>query len=304
MFHRLPSENFYNLGGDFTSMESSPRNLEKLLSGKARPDLILLGIDWWWFERRDDGQPLWATGSWGRQATAWASNLQEIAESALDRVQLLQNAWQDERFWNALNGVHTYDPSTGKRQWGLGARMGCGFRNDGSYRYPALNRAWTETERLAGTHLRQEFRRFNGVGYTGEVVSKLALRYLEDFLLRCRDAKIAVVVFLPPVEATILHRFRTEPGTASFWRAFPRSLATLCEATGAVFVDRTDSVALGAPSESFIDWLHCSEVTYALLLQSMLENERAGPLLEKFVDRDRLREDIRNAPSAIVAYPG
>ena len=129
MFGRVPAQGFYNLGGSCKSMYDAYIHLNRLIEKGARPELLILGIDWWWFQEKRPEASRAGTGfteGWigklrGLSAVsrleAWRTQLHihgfyRLRTFVLDRVQLIQNAWRDGRYYAAILNGEAYKPTT------------------------------------------------------------------------------------------------------------------------------------------------------------------------------------------------
>jgi hypothetical protein len=301
MFRRVPRERFYNLGGDATNATEARLSAEALAAlGPDRPELIIVGLDFSWFQTRGSGRRV-LPDAWGRDAV---TRLRLTGTLWLDRIQLLQRAWRDPRFREALRDPDRRDPATGRRLLGIGARGMGGFRNDGSYCYsrflndPFFPSTSGAERRKAGVAAFAEGR------YRAGAISAGALDTVSSMLASLRASGVEVVVVLPPVEPGMLDLFRRTPDTARFWRDLAPQVRARCRAYSVPFHDFTDPRVLGADHRAFFDWLHASEWLAARGLLAMLEDPSARAALAPFVERRTLSEDLESAPSTLVVYPG
>jgi hypothetical protein len=306
MLPGLPPEDFYNLGGDFRGITDARLNLESLVAADAAPQTILLGLDFWWFqesERRrtirkgfDAVMPVRAR----RWLLALRRQTVRPCEFWLDQVQLLQRAWRDPRFWRARKHPEAREPETGRRLWGLGARVTGGFRNDGSHRYSAVLRDPVAT---VAEKREEGLRRFSDGLYQGNAVSPVALLELQGLLELARGQDIDVVAFMPPLESGVLRVFREAPQSSLFWARLPTFMAQLCRAEGVPFRDLSDPEPLGLTTRDFIDWAHGGERAAARVLLSLADHPETSPALRGLVDAAQLQRLASEAPGPYTLYP-
>jgi hypothetical protein len=297
MFRRVRPHGFYNLGGDMSSVTDARLNLRRLVRSGCRPKLILLGLDWWWFQTDGVGGDLRPSSPLEARREALHLLGREVVRAggrALDEVQLVQRAWRDRRFWEALHRNGQATP----RLLGLAAGTGGGYRNDGSFRYPPRAAA-SSLEALRAEPLQ----RLRSGLYRGNAVSPAALQELERFLADCRHDGIAVVAFTPPMESGILAFFRAAPESARFWREFATTVGAACARHQTPFHDFSDVTSLGVAADGFVDWFHAGERACALIIAALAQDPLAGPLVAPYVDEGRLHQDLSHPRSAVALYP-
>jgi hypothetical protein len=301
MFRRVRPHGFYNLGGDMKSMVDAGINLRTLRSAHCRPKLILLGLDWWWFQA-DAPTPTGPTSrllsiEQRRTLGRWKRETDRRTGRLLDEVQLVQRAWRDPRLWDALQRTPAERQRKGRRLVGMAAGTAGGFRNDGSFQYPPSHRP-TSIEALRA----EAFERFRAGVYRGNHVSEAAVADLERFLEECASDGIAVVAFLPPMERGVLDVFRAAPEAAGFWRDFAGRLAPVFTRHGVPFQDFTDPDVLGVSSAMFVDWVHGGERIYATILLRLAQDADAGRPLLPYVDAAALRQDLARREPSVTLY--
>lgn len=306
MFNKISSKSFYNLGGSCGSMYGSFSTLKRLLKKRAKPELIVFGIDWTWFQS-NERELLTKNGSFicrfiskvippsiVYRALGWKRYVGRSRDLLLDRIQLIQHAWKDEKFQNALLGGEKQDPVTNRRLMGIGALSGLGgFRNDGSYRYSRLLAEYEKTppsiEKLREGAL-DAFKNRNL--YCGNYISPSALYWLNEFFQLCREEQIKLICFMPPIEKGMLELFKRNPRSAGFWDAFGRKINSICSSYETPFFDMSDPDTLRSDHMDFFDWFHGSEKLYTQILFKMAEDHNSKTLLSGFLDPEQLRVDV------------
>ena len=307
MFNKLGSSQFYNLGGGVTNFEDAMIAVGKLRHAERKPDLVILGIDFWWVQMA--GNPTIAPGRAKIKAALgedlyfrlfnFRRSVQDGTAFYLDQLQLLQSAWRDKRFREALWSGDLQEPSSGRVLVGLGAREGVGFRNDGSLRY------WKAIEQipeLPEAKRSEALERLREGMYRGQNLSHVALDNLDHLLRSCRLAAIDVLVLLPPIDPVVFDQFRQDDESNRFWDSFAPEVRGISERYDHVFLDYTSKEGVTDRPAEFIDALHASDVTYARMLVDLMSDSGPQRLLSPYLDPSVLQLDIASRRSDLDLY--
>jgi hypothetical protein len=309
MFDRVGPGEFYvaGMGGDF----SLPclTTLQRLSRTDHPPELIVLGLDFWWFQsavppaaQGKAGLVRWLGHDRHRRIRMARETMQEWGTFALDQVQLFQHAWRDPRFYAAL-AAPGREPGCGRAVYSVQSRLaGDGYRNDGSYRYTASLRKFAQTCAADGGDTGDWVEAFAHGTFSGNFVNEAALDDLREFIAECKRSGIRLVIFLPPVHAPALEFLRSHPDSAGFWKTFPEPVVRICRTEGVPLHDFTCADRLLSPGGNFMDWEHGSEKLYGRLLLEMCNDPATWSILSSYVDRDELRQAVEAAGNHFVLY--
>lgn len=297
MFAERSRDGFYNLGGGVRNTTELVRCVDQLLAQPAPPELVVIGVDWWWLQHhRPTATPLTQREVLSRR---WRRGRTRV----LDRAQLYQQAWRAPRVWDAWADPDQTTP-TGRTPWGINARTTGGFRNDGSYSYwqfiahPEGPRH-TETEkRRAGLD------RIERGDFAGQYVHPIHLKYLDESVGRLRAAGVEVALVLTPIEPGVLDSWRATPGGRAYLPKLHDALRTLTERHDACFADFTNPRELGYGIAGFIDWFHGGEPLYAAMLLDIARQPGYTARLAPFIDAQQLADDLRRPLGPYTLYPG
>lgn len=239
---------FVNGGGLVETLGDLETLFDRLPAG-ARPGVIVLAIDHWWFN------PAWADAprpAPGEGALDWRAHL-----TALRRL-----ATQPAAVADGLFGP----PATARGLLGLTARRtGSGFRADGSLAQVEWEFADRETppigERVA--HATHQFA-------AASTVSPERVARLGAFLNRARALGVDVVGFAPPFSSSVVAALRVDDRHRGLMCSFSTAMSTLFAAADRPFVDATDLSTLGLDDSYMFDPWHAAETFHVHLIRRLL----------------------------------
>jgi len=182
---------------------------------------------------------------------------------------------------------------------GLNARVNDnGFRNDGSYLYGEVIRAPHDLTANPDLDFRSTFRLIDA-GFGRFARGERAVPALIDEAVAFVDAAlrrgIHVVAFMPPYAPRVWARLRQ--GGFGYIDTIAPALRPRLAALGVRLFDFTDPTVLHMGDEAYVDGLHGSETVYLRLLEEM---RRGDPVLDRFVDADRLQTLIRQTKNPLL----
>lgn len=259
-FFKVP---FVNLGRTV----NYPAEAEKLVGDMLaihKPELVLLGIDFWWFNARN--------------VFAFDFRSHDIRGGELTSDGLVApSKWLVEgklaprAFGEALAGGHPLmiggRPMLGVQAWSRGN----GFGPDGSMYYlgTIYGRGPAEDPKFADTLSRiarddAQFRR-------GSTADEARLATIFRVVKKLQAAGVKVVAFAPPVAPTVFQALEKEREGFRFIDDARRRLATLRN-----FYDFHDPERIGAADCEFIDGFHGGDVVLARLLEAMAREPASG----------------------------
>lgn len=270
----------YNAGGGASSLYQMFSFL-RALPAVALPEVLIVGLDQWWFNPND-------VSAW---ADAWAYPLDQEGGRSFNDVmnysrsfllELLEAPDSARLLWNG-----------DARRVGIRAVIsGVGFRSDGSFNYGAANER-DNAEGFARTRARIE-RRVTGFAPAADY-SRPAAQALDDLLAFCREHEIAVVAFLPPFAPSIYDELLAR-GESGYLALLPAALTEILARYDAPLLDFTDgaTVPAGANTDDhYFDGIHGGERVYAAILAAL--TDAAPETLGAYADADAIRA-LLNAP--------
>jgi hypothetical protein len=248
---------FTNMGRTVNYPMEADRIVERLLK-THKPDIVLLGIDYWW-----------ANGRWPHSL----SYLYHFEPGARLTPAGLLAPWRwladgdidMAAYWRMVSGatgrLHGGAPMIGYRA----IHYGNGFSAEGAYSYygTAYGRNPAEDPHFADTLARiaadtAQFR-------YGDAVAPERVEQLRRAVDRLRRAGVAVITFLPPLAPTV-YRVVHAPGERFAYVDKARAaFATL----NTPHFDFLDPASMGATDCEFVDGFHSGEVVYARMIKAM-----------------------------------
>jgi hypothetical protein len=267
---------FYNAGGILQDI-SDLTELVKRLSSKAFPEVLILGIDLWWFNPdRPTGEGLKA--NWNNDAaTDWHEHVR---------------AWRkfkSSKGWRmAFDGVLATNANIG-----LEARnQNVGFRSDGSMQYnfpiPKTESEWKFKDR-ENPPIPDRLQKKSGQFPESVGISKERVRELGDALLQLKHAGVMVLGFLPPFSSESSMLLESMPEHATLWGEFRREIPNLFARFDFPLVDASKPAELGLDDTYLVDGIHGGETFHLHVLKRFLLARR---MAEKF---SGLSEKIESA---------
>jgi len=253
---------FFNAGGTIDTLG----DLGRVLGAVQRPEVIVLGVDSWWFStsstaaERDPGRD--GALDWRAHVAAGRRLLQRPGQLA-----------------DLLRGPSAADT---RRIGAAALRASAGFRQDGSLRLtfarPDASGPWTYVDRETPPVIeRVRAGRLQFLPSTGLDAGRLDR--LRGFLAQCRARGITVLGFAPPFSAEVVAALSTDDRhrrlTAQFRAALPATFA----AAGFPFVDATDLREFGLDDRYLVDGFHAGETFHLHLLRRILRHPVAVAVL-------------------------
>ncbi|GAB5490937.1 MAG: hypothetical protein Phog2KO_11520 [Phototrophicaceae bacterium] len=281
----LNPDAIYNAAAPAWELEEVSRLLFNM---ETAPEVIILGIDYPWFNDDYPGDPI------VEPPTNWWSRLFVVNRSYLQEV----IAGDEFAYETILNR----DEPGGSGGLALGLRAirdGHGFRNDGSEQYGdflVAGHLWQPN--LRGHHMGL-FERGEEMYFRGDIASETALSQLEAILEFAQENDILVVGMLPPYMPTLW----TELSVSNEHTYIPQTQIAI----DALFADYdyplfdfSDVSDLGFTDEDFFDgWHHSEKVSIQLYIE--MATEIAS--LAQYSDLDALQEIVDTAPDTFAVLP-
>jgi len=284
----LFSAKFTNMGRTINYPREADRIVERLL-GTYKPDVVLLGIDYWW-----------ANGRWPHSLNF--ENHFEPGARLTPSGLLAPWRWLIDGRIDLAAYWRTVTDSVGRPHGGapmIGYRAiqyGNGFSAEGAYSYygtvygrnppedPAFRNTLARID--AGT---AQFR-------YGDTVAPDRLDELRRAIDRLRRAGVAVITFLPPLAPTVYRAVRARGDRYGYVDKAREVFATL----NTPYFDFTDPASIGATDCEFVDGFHSGEVVYARIIQAMMA--APGSPLTGLVDRNTVDAVIRQRSGHALAW--
>jgi len=275
------SVNFYNATMSATGVADFRRFLDQIPDGQ-QPQLILLGLDQWFFNEK-----------------FWDYDKKALPErfEAQDQADIFENFWRTvikDRLKNKFTLSNIWgDPHL----IGINAKIRhTGFRNDGSIRYGHIL-ANPNDSTLEDYNFRSSLKDIktghHSWGHAQEVSGE-ALRELRLFLRDCAARDIHVIGFLPPYAHTVWKVMQSMSTEYAYLSKLEASLSPLFEERGFELYNFSDITSVGSSDAEALDGNHGSEKTHLRLMIKLLKQ---GSALSRYADLDALETCLQNSSS-------
>lgn len=267
------SKNFLNIGGTAGNLSILRSTLDAMMR-ENKPEVVLLGLDFWWFTRKWEAKPDAivppSSGSY-----AWSF---EALKKPYEW--LLTGKITPRTFFAPLLGEFQ------DNRYGIMAQRGSdGFGSDGS---------WYYTSQVTGTEKPFDFQfedtrkevthGIKAFAYATEL-SQEHLDVFAEIYCSLRARGVQVYVFIPPLSPRILEEMRERE--VQYPQLF--TLRDALQQRGIDVMDFTDAHMVGSSDCEFVDGFHGGQVTYARMLREMTDRHHA---LVGYVDVQKLDSDI------------
>ena len=269
-FFRSP---FYNMGLAVDSINGG-RQLTTLMKTIRTPKVILLGIEFWWFNEA------FASTTYVKRLPTPGPRMH--FSDVIEPIRFLRQGKitisQFIRILFSSDNSHCF--------LGLQAiQTHSGFGPDGSYYYTDLIAGKRTDAEVGFEATRKAIDRGTGRFVYGTSIPD---RHWEEFVAWIRDMQaqgISVVPFIPPIAPSVYvemekHRDRY---------AYINELLQKTKDAGIPLLDLRDARLVGSPDCEFVDGIHGGDVTYARLLLTLAKK---NPSLLPFIDEEQLRTFI------------
>jgi len=258
----------------------------KAVFNQHTPEIILLGIDTWWFNPGRSGKR--------EQSVIYSFDLPDAIASAI------KGSFQPKVLKSILFGNIKKDPDVlgSRRPVGyLAARWANGFRPDGSYQYgdlilgtnpavSALRQGYKYDFEYYKGALRKRATRFNYVGAVNPEAKEMLRRFIE----LGQKQGVKIVLFFPPMAEAVYREMKALPGQLDYFRRVGSAVQSVARDTGTEFFDFHNLGELGVSDEHTLDGIHVDEIASLAVIRAMIEQSSiVGPLYSK-TDRERLRK--------------
>jgi len=278
---------FFNLGRTANYVDEAAKVVDDLLK-IVHPRVILLGVDFWWFNPNITFAFNFDTHR------IRGGKLTSDALMAPARW-LLEGKMTPATFADILFAGHPVKVG-GVPMFGVQAvTRGNGFAGDGSYYHlgTVYGRGPVEDSRFTDTLGRiarntSQFRR-------ATAPDEQRLAALGRLLARLEEKGIRVITFLPPLAPRVLAAMAAEGDAYGYINAVRRRIAALSRYN----YDFHDAAAIGAGDCEFVDGFHGGDVVFARMLAAIADDEANGflPLL----NRDAIRTTIAQYAGRAIA---
>ena len=267
-----PDYSFYNAGGAIQNVRELALFVSKL---HDNPQLILVNIDQWWFNR------------------AYIDEDQPFSPSVYDEPQ-----WDASKLGRCVCDFYT-DLVKGKinltKVFGshhIGLNAICnenGFAADGSRYQGDMIAAPEAQEDYNFKNVLSRIRNGNQRFQYGDQADSSMVSAVDDFLNQCVARKIRVVAFLPPF-APYVYRRMQETGKYGYMSKLYDMLRPLFDRhEGCSLYDFTDVTDTGAHNYDFDDGFHGSEIIYnGMIRQVVRQDSTLAPFFVTEQEMDRL----------------
>ena len=267
-----PDYSFYNAGGAIQNVRELALFVSKL---HDNPQLILVNIDQWWFNRAyiDEDQPF----------SPSVYDEPEWDASKLGRCVC-------DFYTDLVKGKINLTKVFGSHHIGLNAICNeNGFAADGSRYQGDMIAAPEAQEDYNFKNVLSRIRNGNQRFQYGDQADSSMVSAVDDFLNQCVARKIRVVAFLPPF-APYVYRRMQETGKYGYMSKLYDMLQPLFDRhEGCSLYDFTDVTDTGAHNYDFDDGFHGSEIIYnGMIRQVVRQDSTLAPFFVTEQEMDRL----------------
>ena len=282
---------FVNCGRVVPNIQAGKEFLEKMLS-VHKPEVILLGLDFWWFRydsnRQREGHADFrdtGTTTTFSKLTAPFRYLRDGKLSALDYAGVI------------LSGAHASNPLARMGGIGLdGILRSTGFRKDGSYFHGKIYMG-VEPRDVGFSNTLHRIRTGTDRFEYGSSLDDARLEALDDMLALCRENNVRIILFIPPLAGAVLDEMNGLGDKYAYLDALYAHLRN----RGDGFFNFQDAFrAVGSPDCEFMDGFHGGEVTTQRILTAMAQTDET---LRSMVDLEAMAASIEsNAGHALALF--
>jgi len=258
-------ERFVTAGGAMASVEEGTRFVRETFAAH-HPDLVVLGVDYWWFNEAST-----IGGDRANGDDMYESYLYLLASGVSSSARLF------EHFIRRSDGTALVPPlarhrAVGSRAWAFGD----GFRLDGSYNAAAVLHAAVD-ESVADKDYRTTLRRVQNETHPFEGGARAVERMITDFgglveLIRGYGTK--VTMFMPPFSPDVYRALASSPRHAVF-QDVRRRLGEVAAAKGVSFEDA--SLMPFEDRRCYLDGFHGGYQLYAEIARRLVPTNRLDP---------------------------
>ncbi len=277
---------FYNAGGMIESASDLDTYADLILAGEVpKPQVLLIGIDIWWFK------PKLARASDSRL------NDSDDAYHMGAHIEALKTVSKGKHTAELLTETRRRWQSPQQREWvGFSPALnGSGFRNDGSWQYPAeLYRDFVRSPQFIDREsppvverIRSRSSQFSPTIEYDEHQVKVFKGGLEKLIAH----DIEVIAFLPPFSSESLNAIRLHPELQRLLSDCENRLLPQLKRAGVTVVPLNQ---MDLSDEYMIDGFHPSEVYVAQIVLEISKQLPSDSILNQ-VDSKQLNQRISTA---------
>ena len=274
--HDFFKESFYNCGGVVGGNYDEYLNFLQNLTYK--PDVIILGLDTWVFNR-----------AWNKSRKVYDrfTPIKEIQRSLL--ISIIRDWFSGK--WK-LSDLNLYPKNIGFN----GRVNDEGFMLDGSYYYGYIYRAPEKQKDYQFADTLHRIRTGTARFEWGEHIDEKTLSLLNKLLHYCKEQGITVIGFLPPFAPTIYTTMYSS-GNYGYMNEIKPACEKLFKKYEFSFFDYQNGAELNVGDSFFVDGFHGSEVVYGKIVLDMARKDEE---FKKYVDTNRLETLLNNAYNGLV----
>ncbi len=275
---RFFSKSFYNTGGAMTSLDRGRVLLKELFAINHRPKLIILGIDFWWFNPQKDKLGSLTTPPVESQRfmplflfkpVSWVYD-KKIDLNDYFEIAFRLNGW-GESGQIGVNAINT----------------GAGFGPDGAWNYYDLvsgsRKSVDDLFKDTLLRIKNGNRRFQ----YGEKVPEEYFDAFIDIIGEIESQGVELVIFIPPLAPEIYAEMQKK----NKQYGYVNDLFEKMEKNGVEFYNFNNPESIKTPSCEFVDGFHGGDVSYARILKEIFTNSNE---LAAFINWGSVENDIKN----------
>jgi hypothetical protein len=259
---------FYNAGGMIQNLHDL-KSFMDAVPADARPQVIILGLDFWWFNANYStaDREGFSRGIGVDRAYDTQTHLHIIRNLLSNRSRLAM------LLANTLK-IRSHDSRIG---FTLDPNVHTGFRGDGSMLYgttPPANIATWKYRDLEKPPIPQRIRLGLQKFIPTNGLSNKHLQLLRSILIEAKDRNILVVGFMPPLSSECDILMQSLPNQRSILNQYKKRIPALFKHLDIPLVDASTPSALGLDDRYMRDGVHAMETFHLKLLQVAARNPK------------------------------
>jgi len=264
------SGEFLNLGGGMESIHDGIKLIPDII--KRKPELIILGLDIWWFNDRFQSPEMQSSEISFNPTPSFSHSRRVFKWLRRNKISL------NEYILTILQG-------TPEVSIGVSGLKRDGFGEDGSYYY---TRTVTGQIKPLDKGFNNTFKRINDGNKRFQFNSYANNQYIDNIVqlikkLEKNDMK--VIVFFPPFATSVTEKLNEMKDEYQYISDIKVKLKD----SNIVFSDFSDPMKIKSNDCEFIDGFHGGEITYSRILDNLVYEYS---FLEKYINQDSIKESI------------
>lgn len=240
-----------------------------------RPKIIILGLDFWWFNE-NYYQP------------SLVNNLEEKNSNIKDKInQILSDIIKNEIDFKIFKYI-SRDKNDITNYQNIGIRSleySNGFRKDGSYQYSQFILGDKENSDIGFSNTFNRIDNGNRRFEYANHISKERVKIFDEIIKFAKDNDIKLILFIPPLANEVVEKMDSLGDKYNYVSEFRK----LVKETNIENYDFHDMRNYYKDSCEFVDGFHAGDVTYQRILAKMYDSNSS---ISKYLNIDLIRKSI------------